>query len=120
MPGPIFEQFAAASRFAAHSGAGLIDKLGLELDAARESLAGLRPQAMAWALLPQLVSHPVMNTELVTGLLGTAQTSALRALAQLQDAGVVVECSGYKRNRVRQHDGFLAVLEGYAAELLRA
>ncbi|GAA1878698.1 Fic family protein [Paeniglutamicibacter psychrophenolicus] len=118
--GPICEQFAAASRFAAHSGAGLIDKLGLELDAARGALAGLRPQAMAWALLPHLVSHPVMNTELVTGLLGTSQTSALRALAQLQDAGVVVERSGYKRNRVWQHDGILAVLDGYAAELLRA
>ena len=75
---------------------------------------------MVWALLPHLESHPVMNTELLTGLLGTSQTSALRVLGQLQEAGVVVGRSGYKRNRVWQHDGIPAVLDGYAAELLRA
>ncbi|WP_286166668.1 Fic family protein [Arthrobacter sp. AQ5-05] len=75
--GPICEQFAVASRFAAHPDAGLIDKPGLEPDAARGALAGLRPRAMGWALPPHLVSHPVMDAELFTGLLGTSQTSAL-------------------------------------------
>jgi Fic family protein len=116
---PIVEQFGNAARFAASSGTQLIDRLGAELDHSSEMLKGLRPQAMAWKLLPHLISHPVMNNELVASLLATSQTSALRALQQLSSVGVVSERSGLKRNRIWQHDGILSVLDEYAGSLLR-
>lgn len=61
-----------------------------------------------------------MDTGPITGLWGTSQTSAMREFAALQDAGVLVERSGCERNHVWQHGGILAVLDGDAAELLRA
>lgn len=117
---PIVEQFADAARFAAHSGAALVDDLAAQLAADRERLATLRPQAAAWRVLPHLVAHPVVNSALLTRRLGLNDNTAQRALAQLADAGVLEERSGRQRNRVWQHPGVLTVLDVYAQQLRRA
>ncbi len=116
---PVVEQFARAARYAATTGAELVDGLAAELDRARESLAGLRPQAVAWRVLPHLVAHPVINAHYLVQQMGMKDTTAQRALRQLADAGVLDERTGRQRNRVWQHAGILALLDAYAEESRR-
>ncbi|WP_304518603.1 Fic family protein [Actinotalea sp. JY-7876] len=116
---PIVEQFARAARYAATSGAALVDDLAAELDAARDALAGLRPQAVAWRVLPHLISHPVLNSRYLVRDMGMTDTTAQRALQQLADRGVLEERSGKQRNRVWQHSGILRLLDAYAQQVRR-
>lgn len=116
---PIVEQFTAASRFAATTGATLVDDLAAQIDDARARLAGLRPQAAAWSVVPHLVAHPVMNSRFLTERLGLNDTTAQRALRQLGEAGVLVERTGLHRNRVWVHAGVLGVLDAYGQQLRR-
>ena len=117
--GPVVEEFCAAARFAAVRGSQLIDDLAAQLEGSRAQLAGLRPQASAWRVLPHLLSHPVVNGRYLTTHLGLGAQSAQNALAQLVDAGVLVERTGQRRNRVWQHAGILAVLDEFADSLIR-
>jgi Fic family protein len=116
---PIVERLTDATRFAASSGKRLVEALAQALDQDRRRLAGLRPQAVAWRVLPVLVSHPVVNARLLMRQTGLAEASAQRALAQLANAGVVQERTGLRRNRVWQHHGIVRILDDYAAELRR-
>jgi Fic family protein len=116
---PVVERFADAARFAASSGARLVDDLAAQVDAAREQLRGLRRQAVAWRVLPLLVSHPVVNARFLADHLSMAGQSAQNALSQLTEAGVLVERTGQRRNRVWEHQGILTVLDQYAQSLLR-
>lgn len=118
---PIIERFSEASRFAARTGADLVDRLAEQIDAGREALlaARLRPQAVGWRVLPQLVAQPVLNARYLTDRFEMSAPTAQRALAQLTDAGVLTERTGLKRNRVWQHTGILTVLDAYAASLRR-
>jgi len=116
---PIVERFTDASRFAATSGARLVDDLATQLAQSRASLAGLRPQAAGWQILPHLIAHPVLNAALVKDVLHVNDATAQRALAQLARSGVVDERTGMHRNRVWEHAGILAVLDAYAQSLHR-
>lgn len=116
---PIVERFAAAARFAASSGAQLVDDLAAQVDDARGRLTGLRPQAVGWRVVPHLVAHPVVNAKLLTTTLGLNDMAAQRALAQLCDAGVLTERTGKERNRIWQHAGIIEVLDVYAQQLRR-
>lgn len=116
---PIVEAMAQAARYAAVTGGALIRDLGAELEEARERLAGLRPQAVGWRLLPLLVGQPVIDAAAVRRALGVADASAQRALAQLTEAGVLQERTGAARGRIWQHEGILAVLDDYAAAIRR-
>ncbi|MGY5764684.1 Fic family protein [Brachybacterium sp. DNPG3] len=116
---PIVEQFAQAARYAAVTGARLIADLAAELEASREQLGALRPQALGRRLLPQLIGQPVVDAAYAARALDCAPSSALRAIGQLEAAGVLVERTGGLRNRVWQHPGILAVLDAYAAAIRR-
>lgn len=118
---PIIERFADASRFAASSGATLVDDLAAQLEHARQQMTvrKLRPQAAAWRVLPHLVAHPVVNAALLTDSLGLNDNTAQRALAQLTDAGVLEERTGHRRHRVWQHAGIIDTLDLYAQALRR-
>lgn len=118
---PVIERFAEASRFASRSGAALVDDLAAQLDHARGLLvaARVRSHAGAYAVLPHLVAHPVVNAATLKGLLGMADNTAQRALAQLVSAGVLTERTGARRNRIWQHRGILDVLDLYAQSLRR-
>lgn len=118
---PIIERFSEASRYAARSGARLVDRLAdqLEEDAQALRAAKLRPQAAGWKVLPHLIAHPVINARYLTDRFGMSDQTAQRALAQLAEAGVLTERTGKKRDRIWQHTGILTVLDAYAAGLRR-
>lgn len=116
---PIVEEMAQAARYAAVTGRGLIRDLEAELEDARSRMAGLRPQAVGWRLLPLLVGQPVVDAAFVRDALGAADTTAQRALAQLTAAGVLEERTGAARGRIWQHPGILTVLDDYAAAIRR-
>lgn len=116
---PIVEQFTGASRFAATTGATLVDDLAAQIEEARRKLANLRPQAAGWKVVPHLIAHPVINSRFLTERLGLNDTTAQRALNQLGEAGVLVERTGLHRNRVWVHVGVLGVLDAYAQQLRR-
>ncbi len=116
---PIVERFAEASRFAASSGASLVDSLAAQISFAREQLTGLRSDAAGWRVLPHLVAHPVINAAFLQSHLGFTGVTAQRALAQLADVGLLVERTGRRRGRVWQHSGVLEVLDAYAQALHR-
>lgn len=119
---PVVEQFADAARFAASSGARLVDDLADQLAQARAALRGdgVRAHATAFRVLPHLVAHPVLNSRLLTDVLDLPDNTAHRALARLTEAGVLTERTGGRRNRVWQHAGILEVLDLYAQGLRRA
>lgn len=118
---PIIEGFSAASRFAAQSGSQLVDDLAIQVEEGAEALRAtkLRPQAIAWQVLPHLVAQPVVNARYLGDRFGMSPQTAQRALAQLTDARVLTERTGLKRDRVWQHTGIITVLDAYAAGLRR-
>lgn len=118
---PIIERFSEAARFAARSGADLVDRLADQVDLGAEALrvTRLRPQAMAWQVLPHLVAQPVVNARHLMDHFGWSATTAQRALTQLSEAEIIAERTGLKRDRVWQHAGILTVLDDYAASLHR-
>lgn len=115
----IVERFAEAARFAATSGAHLVDDLAAQLVSDRERLAGLRSDAAAWRLLPHLIAQPVVNAAAVKRLLPAGDSTAHRALGQLTAAGVLTTARGGYRDRIWQHDLVLGVLGDYAAAIHR-
>ncbi|CAM3454883.1 Fic family protein [Isoptericola cucumis] len=116
---PIIESFGNASRFAASSGAQLVDALAAQVVRSREQMTGVRRNAGAWKVLPHLVAHPVVNASLLVELVGMNGMGAQRALGQLVEAGVLEERTGMQRNRVYQHTGIIQVLDVYAQRLRR-
>ena len=116
---PLVSCFVEAALFAASSGINLVDDLHAELAASADALAGLRPQATGWKVLPHLVAHPVINATYLRKQLKLNEVTAQRALRQLTEHGVLKERSGLKRNRVYQHPGILGVLDAYAQQLRR-
>lgn len=116
---PIVRQFAAASRYAAHTGKKLVDDLAAEQESARQKLGTLRKQAGAWQLLPHLIAQPVVNTAYLQTHLGMNAMSAGRALTQLTEVGILREATGLRRNRVWQQPEILKILDNYAAGIRR-
>lgn len=117
---PIVEQFARAARYAAATGTRLVDALSAQLEEDRGRLAGVRPHALAWKVLPLLIGQPILSAAHLRSTLDVPAMSAQRALAQLTELGVLQEATGRSRNRVWQHPGILALLDDYAAEVRRA
>jgi Fic family protein len=115
----IVERFSSAARYASVSGKKLVDDLAQEQQRSRDLLGNLRAQAGAWQVLPHLIAQPVINTAYLQNELGMNAMSAGRALQQLTDAGVLVESTGLRRNRVWQQQEVLGILDGYAESTRR-
>ena len=117
--GPIVERFAEACRFAATSGCKLIDAGKAELDAARQALSGVRSDAAAWKILPQLIAQPIVNTQYLQTALGLSKSQAERAVATLAQHGVLTARSSSRRSVVWECRAILDILDDYAASLRR-
>lgn len=117
--GPIVRRFASASRYAAVTGRSLVDSLHSQIEKSRDALAGLRPQAAAWRVLPVLIGQPVVNVAFLKGALGVSDMTAGRNLDVLTEKQVLIERTGRARNRVWQHPGILEVLDAYAETIRR-
>lgn len=115
----IVRRFADAARYAAVTGRRLVDGLAAQLADAHDRLAGVRPQAAAWRVVPHLVGQPVVNTAYLVEHLGLNKTTATRTLGLLTDRGILTEGTGRRRNRVWQHEGVLDVLDDYAESIRR-
>lgn len=116
---PIIELFCDAARYAAETGKTLTIDLHEQVMKSQEMLTGLRSDAIAWRILPLLISHPVINARLIKQELGVSDTSAHRAIRTLVQHGILHESTGKSRGRVWQHDGILRVLDGYAESIRR-
>ncbi|GAB04654.1 Fic family protein [Gordonia amarae] len=117
---PIIRIFAYAARFAAATGSRLVDSLVAELDRSSELLNGVRSDAAARRLLPLLIGQPVVNSGYVQQRLGINAPAAQRALRTLTERGVVVERTGYARNRIWEHRGIVGALDEYADTIKRS
>jgi hypothetical protein len=62
----------------------------------------------------------VVNTTYVQEKLSMNAMSAVRALAQLTDAGILTETTGLRRNRVWQQSEILNILDEYARSIKRS
>ena len=116
---PIIERFASASRFAAVRGRRLVDDLADTIDMLNGRLDGLRSDAAARMLVPQLVAQPVVNAAHLVRVLGLNDMTAQRAISTLVDRGVLVERSGLRRNRVYAQEDVLSLLDDFAESIFR-
>jgi Fic family protein len=117
--GPIIRDFANASRIAATTGARLVDDLVEQLEESRAKMAGIRADAAAWKILPNLVGQPAVNVKYLRNTLTLGEMAALRALDSLTEREVLTETTGKSRGRVWQHRGILNALDSYASEIRR-
>lgn len=116
----IVRRFASASRFATSTGRELVDGLQRAVEVSRDALAGVRPQSLAWKMLPRLVAQPVVNTRYLQHAFEVPAVTVLRALDTLVERGILTEKTGYARNRVWQHEGVLSELDAYSEKIRRS
>lgn len=114
---PIIDMFCDAARYAADTGKKLISDLQQQVGEARGKLTGVRSDAIAWRIVPHLISHPVINALLIKKQLEISDTSAHRGIGL--ERGIIRESRGKSRGRIWQHDGILGVLDDYAASIRR-
>lgn len=88
---PIVEQFAHAARYAAGTGSRLVEDLAAVMAQSRERMAGLRPHATAWRVLPLLIAQPIVDSGYLRQRLEVSAMTAQRALYQLSGTGVLQE-----------------------------
>jgi Fic family protein len=117
--GPIVRRFAAAARYAAVTGRTLVDGLAQQLRESNDALSGVRSDSAARRILPLLVGQPVVNTRYLVNTLGIRDVTVVRALDVLTARGILVERTGFSRNRVWEHRGILTVLDDYANDVRR-
>ena len=115
----IVKIFIDASIYAAVTGQALLHALADALEESRNRLQGLRSNSTAFKVLPLLIAQPVINSGYVKTALGVTDAVAHRAIATLNDRGILKEKSGLRRNRVWQHDRILRILDDYAATIRR-
>lgn len=117
--GPIIRDFAGASRIAATTGTHLVDDLVEQLEESRARMVGIRADAAAWKILPNLVGQPAVNVKYLKNTLGLGEMAALRALDSLTEREVLTETTGKSRSRIWQHHGIFNALDSYASVIHR-
>lgn len=71
-----------------------------------------RSAAHGHKVLEMLFRHPIVSGKQVRQFAGIAAPSANRLVARLQDAGVLLEFTGNKRNRRFRYDGYIRLFDG--------
>ena len=78
-----------------------------------------RSDSAVWPIADLLLRQPVVTAKLVIAELDVSAPTAQAALSRLVGAGILVESTGWKRNRVYRSPEVLDALDGYAAGLGR-
>jgi Fic family protein len=81
----------------------------------RRRLTGVsapRADAAAWAVIEVLPAHPVITGPIAVAGTGRSKGPVYEALAQLQEAGVLIPLSTSRRNQSWEAEGLLDLIEG--------
>ena len=109
------EQFAAAALRAAKLAAAYLEAVRRLSETWRARLrarpAPPRSDAAAWALIDVLPAYPVITDPVAAAVSGRSKPQVYEAIAQLQDAGVLLPLSATRRNRSWEAAGLLDLLE---------
>ncbi|MBI4541218.1 MAG: Fic family protein [Gemmatimonadetes bacterium] len=107
------EHFAAAAARSAQLAAAYLEAVRGLIDRWREQLAAARApraDAAAWAVIDMLPAHPVISAPAAAAATGRAKSAIHQAIAELEDAGVLLPLSQSKRNRSWEAAGLLDLL----------
>ncbi|GAA6526873.1 Fic family protein [Intrasporangium sp. DVR] len=115
---PILRCVADAARAGVVVGESLVGRLR-EIRAGWGARVQARTDSVVWRIADVLLRQPVVTARLVTNELDVSAPTAQSALARLVDAGVLLESTGWKRNRVYRAPEVLDALDGYAETLGR-
>ena len=111
-------RFAVACARAATLAARYLDAVG-DLQAEWRDLlvaaTNPRADAAAWLLIEFLPAHPVISTAGAVAATGRTKAAVHAAVAQLEDASVLIPVSASKRNRLWEASGLLDLVEGLDA-----
>ncbi len=110
----IVERFADATFAALANGRQLVADLHRVRDDWAQRVKARR-DAAAWRVTEIVVRHPVLNAPSLSRELGIPQTNVYRALRPLIDAGVLVEFTNNKRDRLWRAPDVLEALDAFAA-----
>lgn len=113
-PVPIVERFADATFAALANGRQLVADLHHVRDGWAQRVKARR-DAAAWKITEIVVRQPVVNAPSLSRELGIPQTNVYRALQPLVDAGVLVEFTNNKRDRLWRAPDVLEALDAFAA-----
>jgi Fic family protein len=108
------EHFSAAAAQSAHLAKQYLGEVEALMEKWREQLkaaAAPRSDAAAWAIIEALPAHPVVTASVAAAATRRSKGPVYEALAQLQEAGVLVALSQSRTNQSWEADGLLDLLE---------
>jgi Fic family protein len=112
------EEFAAATTRSANLARRYLGKLEALMKEWRKKLADAanpRPDSVAWEVINVLPAHPVITGPVAAAATGRSKGPVYTALAQLEEAGVLIPLSASKRNQSWEATGLLDLLEALEA-----
>jgi Fic family protein len=109
----IIERFTDAAFAAVANGRALVDALH-DIRARWSVEVRARADSNAWRISDLLLRQPVIDARYVAEQLGIRPQNVHRALTPLVDAGVIVEFTDRKRNRMWRADAVLDALDEFA------
>jgi Fic family protein len=116
---PIVLAFAAAAlRGVAHA-RDLGERIRELNDGWRAALGELRADAAAHRLVEATIGQPVLTSRVAADLIGSSVQTALAALEQLTDRGILTLASSRRRNRVWLNPQVIDALDDFAARATR-
>jgi Fic family protein len=113
-PGPIIEELAEAAFAATANGRVLVGELR-GVRAGWEDKVVARRDSSTWRVADFLLRQPVIDAVTVATELRISPHNVPRAIAPLIEGGVLVEFTGFRRNRMWQSREVLRELDAFAA-----